>query len=333
MLNGDDISRLHVHIQSLLQSSLSPACMHRLRADCVRGCAPPPGVRPESRRGSKTREPAARVLPANLPLLRHHSVAGAALAFFANISIPVRHGAFRRRHCRRHLINVSFHSGRRTRPSGRLLRCASCCADRWWLFAKARPCNCPQPSWCGDIVLLEEGDLVPADCRLIEAFNLRVQYRNGHRRIRAQGLQCRSASEVSPLVAENIVLAGTAAVSGQARAVVYATGMRTEFGKIAHLTQTAGEAIFALAARDRAAVPHGGHACNRHRWRVLLHRSGARPAVLGEPTVHHRHHRCQCAGGPVADGDAVAAMATQRMAKRNALVRHLTAVETLGSTT
>jgi len=42
---------------------------------------------------------------------------------------------------------------------------------------------------------------------------------------------------------ENLVLAGTSMVSGQATAVVFATGMQTEFGKIAHLTQTAGEKV------------------------------------------------------------------------------------------
>jgi len=46
------------------------------------------------------------------------------------------------------------------------------------------------------------------------------------------------SSEDSPLYAQNVVLAGTSVVWGRARAVVYATGMRTEFGRIAHLTQT-----------------------------------------------------------------------------------------------
>ena len=45
---------------------------------------------------------------------------------------------------------------------------------------------------------------------------------------------------------KNIVLAGTSMVAGQAKAVVFATGMHTEFGKIAHLTQTAGEAVSPL---------------------------------------------------------------------------------------
>ena len=98
----------------------------------------------------------------------------------------------------------------------------------------------------GDIVLLEEGDLVPADCRLVEAFGLRVNIAT----ITGESLpKSRNADphpEVSPLFARNIVLAGTSVVSGQARAVVIATGMHTEFGKIAHLTQTVGEATSPL---------------------------------------------------------------------------------------
>jgi len=48
---------------------------------------------------------------------------------------------------------------------------------------------------------------------------------------------------------KDVVLAGTSMVSGQAKATVFATGMHTEFGKIAHLTQTAGEEVSPRCAR------------------------------------------------------------------------------------
>jgi P-type E1-E2 ATPase len=48
------------------------------------------------------------------------------------------------------------------------------------------------------------------------------------------------------LHAKNVLLAGTSVVSGQARAVVFATGMRTAFGTIAHLTQALGETVSPL---------------------------------------------------------------------------------------
>jgi hypothetical protein len=149
----------------------------------------------------------------------------------------------------------------------------------------------------GDIVLLEEGDFVPADCRVIEAFGLRVNIATITGESLPKARNADSYPEMSPLLAKNIVLAGTTVVSGQARAVVYATGMRTEFGKIAHLTQTVG-AVTSPLQREIARLSRI--------VAVLPDWSGARPAVLGKPAVHDRHHRRQRAGGPAADGDAVA---------------------------
>jgi len=185
----------------------------------------------------------------------------------------------------------------------------------------------------GDIVLLEEGDFVPADCRLIEIAGLRVNLSTvtGESLARARTLE--PSAEESPLQAKNIVLAGTSVVSGQARGVVYATGMRTEFGRIAHLTQTAGEASsplqreIARLSRIVAGLATGigvllflvGQAIGLPTWENLLFAIGIIVANVPEgllPTV-----------------TLSLAMATQRMARRNALVRHLPAVETLGSTT
>jgi len=185
----------------------------------------------------------------------------------------------------------------------------------------------------GDIVLLEEGALVPADCRLIEAFGLRVNTATvtGESLPKARNIDPSDAE--SPLYAKNIMLAGTSVVSGQARAVVYATGMHTEFGRIAHLTQTAGTAssplqreiarlsriVAMLATGMGVALFFVGQAMGLPTWENLLFAIGIIVANVPEgllPTV-----------------TLSLAMATQRMAKRNALVRHLPAVETLGSTT
>jgi len=185
----------------------------------------------------------------------------------------------------------------------------------------------------GDIVLLEEGNLVPADCRLVEAFALRVNTATVTGESLPKAGNTEPSGEESPLFAKNIVLAGTSIVSGQARAVVYATGMRTEFGKIAHLTQTAGEAssplqreiarlsrvVAALATGMGVAIFIIGQVLGLPAWENLLFTIGIIVANVPEgllPTV-----------------TLSLAMATQRMAKRNALVRHLPAVEALGSTT
>ena len=185
----------------------------------------------------------------------------------------------------------------------------------------------------GDVVLLEEGGFVPADCRLVEAFGLRVNTATVTGESLPRARDAEPHAETSPLQARNIVLAGTSVVSGEARAVVYATGMRTEFGRIAHLTQTAGEAASPLQreivrlSRIVAVLATGlggvffliGQALGLPFWENLLFAIGIIVANVPEgllPTV-----------------TLSLAMATQRMAKRNALVRHLPAVEALGSTT
>jgi calcium-translocating P-type ATPase len=185
----------------------------------------------------------------------------------------------------------------------------------------------------GDMVLLEEGGKVPADCRLIHASGLRVNLSTITGESLAKSRTADSANEGNPLKAKNVLLAGTSLVSGQARAVVYATGMRTEFGRIAHLTQTVGEAgsplqreiarlsrlIAALASALGLAVFGIGMAIGLPLWQGATFAIGIIVANVPEgllPTV-----------------TLSLAIATQRMAKRNALVRHLPSVETLGSTT
>ena len=174
---------------------------------------------------------------------------------------------------------------------------------------------------------------MPADCRLVHASGVRVNLSTITGESLAKSRTADSANEGNPLNAKNVLLAGTSLVSGQARAVVYATGMRTEFGRIAHLTQTVGEAgsplqreiarlsrlIAVLASALGMAVFGIGVAMGLPLWQSATFAIGIIVANVPEgllPTV-----------------TLSLAMATQRMAKRNALVRHLPSVETLGSTT
>lgn len=154
----------------------------------------------------------------------------------------------------------------------------------------------------GDIVLLDEGNLVPADCRLIEAFALRVNTATITGESLPKARNAESSSDDSLLFAKNIVLAGTSVVSGQARVVVYATGINTEFGRIAHLTQTVGEASSPLQreiahlSRIVAFLATGlgisffciGHALGLPMWENLLFAIGIIIANVPEgllPTV------------------------------------------------
>lgn len=93
----------------------------------------------------------------------------------------------------------------------------------------------------GDLVLVQEGDSVPADCRLIEATGLRVSLATLTGESLPQARNGEAGADLPPFAATNLLLAGSSVVAGHGRALVFATGMRTEFGKIARLTQTGGE--------------------------------------------------------------------------------------------
>ncbi|MBI2278239.1 MAG: cation-transporting P-type ATPase [Dechloromonas sp.] len=187
----------------------------------------------------------------------------------------------------------------------------------------------------GDLLLLAEGAKVPADCRLIESWSLRVNLSTltGETYPKARSEAAEPAAALDPLAAHCLLLAGTLVVSGEGSAVVYATGMRTEFGHIAHLTQSTGDTESPLQAEIRrvsrlvAMMALGlgvtffllGQAIGLNFWLNLMFAIGIIVANVPEgllPTV-----------------TLSLALATQRMARRYALVRHLPAVETMGCAT
>jgi calcium-translocating P-type ATPase len=185
----------------------------------------------------------------------------------------------------------------------------------------------------GDVIFVQQGDNIPADCRVIEALGLRVNIAT----VTGESLpKPRSAgpdAQGDALRARNLLLAGTSVVAGEARAVVHATGMRTEFGRIAQLTQAALEPpsplqkeiarisrLVAYLATALGVVFFAiGQFLGLGFWANLLFAIGIIVANVPEgllPTV-----------------TLALAMATQRMARRRALIRHLPAAETLGSAT
>ena len=92
----------------------------------------------------------------------------------------------------------------------------------------------------GDIVFLEEGDRVPADARLIEAFDLWTNNvpLTGESEPQPRVAEPAKVVEKAYLYSPNLVFMSTSVAKGQGKAVVYATGMNTQFGRIANLTQT-----------------------------------------------------------------------------------------------
>jgi sodium/potassium-transporting ATPase subunit alpha len=185
----------------------------------------------------------------------------------------------------------------------------------------------------GDIVVVEQGDHISADCRLIEAFGVRVDNAIITGESLPQVREAGSCIDDELLYARNVLLAGTSMVSGRGRAVVFATGMHTQFGKIAYLTQAAGEAVSPLRAEIEhlsrwigiLAVLIGvlffvvGRFSGVPFWNAFIFAIGIIVAMVPEgllPTL-----------------TLALVLATQRMARRNVLIRRLPSIGTLGATT
>jgi magnesium-transporting ATPase (P-type) len=89
----------------------------------------------------------------------------------------------------------------------------------------------------GDVIVLSAGDNVPADCRLLEAFGVRVNNATVTGEARPVSRDAGVYEEHDVLRSRNVLLAGTSLTTGEAKALVFATGMHTIFGGIARLTQ------------------------------------------------------------------------------------------------
>src|SRR5512135_3145154 len=90
----------------------------------------------------------------------------------------------------------------------------------------------------GDLLLLGEGDSIPADARLVEAYGLRTNNATltGESLPSLKNADASLRDGLTEIERPNLVFAGTSVISGSGRAVVYATGMSTQFGRIANLT-------------------------------------------------------------------------------------------------
>jgi sodium/potassium-transporting ATPase subunit alpha len=184
----------------------------------------------------------------------------------------------------------------------------------------------------GDIILLSEGDRIPADARVIEDSVLKVNNASLTGESEAS-LRNHTPSQAELMESPNIVFAGTTVTSGSGKALVFATGMRTEFGRIAHLTSTVAPELSPLqkeivkATRLVAAIASLvgifffglGFLIGRSFWDNFIFAIGITVALIPEgmlPTV-----------------TLSLAMASQRMAKRKALIKNLSSAETLGCVT
>ena len=190
----------------------------------------------------------------------------------------------------------------------------------------------------GDVILLEAGDRVPADARLVYTTNFHTQEASltGESTPVEKGDRVIDRSEVPLGDRSNMVFMGTVAVSGKARALVTATGLGTELGHIAAMIQKAAEAERGETPLQRRLEQFG--------YTLLWLALGVVSVVFllgylrGEPAVTMFLTSVSLAVAAVPEGlpavvTITLALGVTRMVRRNALIRKLPAVETLGSAT
>jgi Ca2+-transporting ATPase len=199
------------------------------------------------------------------------------------------------------------------------------------------PCELPARVLVpGDVVLLREGDRVPADGRMLEARELLTS----EAALTGESTPVEKASELvldrdTPLAERaNSVFAGTHVVRGRGRAVVVATGMETELGRIAQLLGAVSTPETPLQVGLRhfgKLVVLGCVAISLVVFLVTWLRLGTGLGVALLTAV-------SLAVAAIPEGlpavtTIVLALGVQRMAKEKALIRRLSAVETLGAAT
>ena len=185
----------------------------------------------------------------------------------------------------------------------------------------------------GDVIFLQEGDNIPADCRLLNSADLRVNQSTltGESHPVNRSAEPVSGEDMTRTDIPNLIFAGTFVALGSGKAIVYATGMNTNFG---HRPDDPGPergtqpAPKEMKTRPRLSQPSP--------WASVLSSSLPR-LMVNIPLLDSFIFTLGMVVAFVPEGMSptvtlALAMGTQRMAKRNALIKKLSAVETLGCT-
>ncbi len=191
----------------------------------------------------------------------------------------------------------------------------------------------------GDVILIEQGDTVPADARLINSASLQTA------EAALTGESVPVSKDTLPITEEavlgdrhNMIYSGTAATFGQGRAVVVATAMQTQMGRIAGMLEQAPAEITPLQKELARISKLLGIvvviiALALITLIVLVEDVSGLAAVFDVLILGVALAVAAIPEGLPAVMTAVLSLGVQRMALRNAIVRHLPAVETLGSAT
>lgn len=188
----------------------------------------------------------------------------------------------------------------------------------------------------GDVIILEEGDSVSADARIVEEFELRVnnatftgESEPARRTADAIGRKDLTITEVP-----NFVFSGTSVASGSGRAIVFATGKDTQFGHVALLTQTVTTELSPLQKEvKRVALMIAIIAVVVGVALFLIGSSIAKLSLAASAVFAIGMICANVPEGLLPTLSLSLAAAVQKMVKENALVKKLSSVETLGSAT
>lgn len=187
----------------------------------------------------------------------------------------------------------------------------------------------------GDIMVLESGDRVSADGRIVEQVNLEVNEATLTGESMAVAKSDEILREANPVLGDqrNMLFAGTVITSGRGKAVVTATGMKTEIGKIAGM----------ISQAEDEATPLQKRLEQLGQWLVFICLGvcamvGTMGVLRGEPPRQMFLAAVSLAVAAIPEGlPAIVtislAIGVQKMIKRNAIIRKLPAVETLGCAT
>jgi len=187
----------------------------------------------------------------------------------------------------------------------------------------------------GDIILLESGDMVPADARLITSNSLKVQESalTGESEPCSKAAKSVFSADCPVADRKNMVFSSTTVLSGNCTAIVTRTGMDTQVGRIAHLLAEEKAPQTPLQIRlgkIGKALGIGALAICAFVFILgIIRKSGILPSFMLSVSL---------AVAAIPEGlpaivTIVLSMGVQRMAASNAIIRHLPAVETLGATT
>ncbi|HEY9629538.1 MAG TPA: cation-transporting P-type ATPase [Coleofasciculaceae cyanobacterium] len=188
----------------------------------------------------------------------------------------------------------------------------------------------------GDVMQLEEGDRISADARLVSAQSLYVDVSvlTGESLPVARSAAPVTTEKMRASEASNLVFAGSTVAAGRGSAIVYATGTQTEFGQVAHLTATVKREPSTLEVQINRVV---------HVITAIALGMGVLVFLLTNFLVGMGAKEsfifaigiivALVPEGLLPTVTLALAMGVKRMAKRNALVRRLSAVETLSATT